>query len=140
VEAAQVLNNVGGSKPLATAAFSRRYGLDPSVRFDPAASPAEKLQKVRELAQELESVFLTVLLGVMRRNAQPGSLVGNSAGEKTFAPFLDAERARAMSDSGGFGVAEALVEQIGRRYAAGVRAVAMAALAAPAGRIVDSEG
>jgi len=123
VEAAQILSGACGSKPPVAAALSRRYGLDPSVRFDPDASPAEKLRKVRELATELESVFLTVLLGVMRRSVQTGTIVGNSAGEKTFVPFLDAERARVIADRGGFGVADALVGQIGRRYAAAIRPV-----------------
>ena len=112
-----LLNRAGARPPLA-AAFGRRYGLDAAVRFEPGAGPARRLEQVRELARELESVFLTVLLGEMRKSAGKGTLVGNSAGERTFAPFLDAERAKAMTDAGGFGIADVLVAQIGRRYAA----------------------
>lgn len=133
MDAVQTLASAGGWRPT-TAALSRRYGLDPEAGLDPAATPAERLDRVRQLAGELESVFLTVLLGAMRRTAGRNSLVGNSAGERTFAPFLDAERARAIAERGGLGVADALVAQIGRRYA---EAAAAPARVRP---VIDAEG
>ena len=131
--------NRAGSGSASAPMIGRRFGLDPSVAFDPGSTPAEKLEQVRELALELESVFLTVLLGQMRNTVGEGTLVGNSAGERTFAPFLDAERAKAMVANGGFGIADALVSQIGLRYQA-VASVGVGPRVPSGGEGIDIEG
>ncbi len=131
--------NRAGSGGVSAPMIGRRFGLDPSVAFDPDSTPAEKLEQVRELALELESVFVTVLLGQMRKTVGEGTLVGNSAGERTFAPFLDAERAKAIVGNGGFGIADALVAQIGLRYQA-VASIGTGPRVPPGGEGIDTEG
>ena len=134
----EILGRAVESAALGRATLSRRYGIDPAAPTAPAGAAqtaAGKLDRIKQLAKELESVFLSTLLGIMRESAQStGSLLGNSAGEKIFAPFLDSERARAMVETGGFGIADSLVRQLGSRYAAeaGDASAAPAATAAPA--------
>ncbi|MDB6452497.1 rod-binding protein [Falsirhodobacter sp. 20TX0035] len=74
-----------------------------------ASRPADPL---REKAAQLETAFLSQMLGEAGLGAASGTF-GGGAGEAQFASFLRDEQARAMVDHGGIGLTESLFRAMG---------------------------
>lgn len=62
--------------------------------------------------QEMERMFLTVMLKEMRRTVPEEGLFGESPGKKIFEEMLDEVFASKMAESGQFGIAKAIKEQV----------------------------
>lgn len=68
--------------------------------------------EIKKVSQELESVFLNMMLSTMRKTIPDGGLVEKSQATKTFESMLDEEYAKSLSKSGGIGLAEVLQKQL----------------------------
>lgn len=85
------------------------------VRFEEALKNATKSGDDKELkkaCQELESVFLNMMLSTMRKTIPEGGLFEKSQASKTFESMLDEEYAKSLSKSGGIGLAKVLEKQL----------------------------
>jgi len=68
--------------------------------------------ELKKASQELESVFLNIMLSTMRKTIPDGGLVEKSQATKTFESMLDEEYAKSLSKSGGIGLAEVIQKQL----------------------------
>lgn len=64
-------------------------------------------------SQEFESYFVSYLLKVMRETVPQGELTGNKMGEMFFSLY-DQEIGKRASQSGGFGLAEYVLDAVAR--------------------------
>ncbi len=69
-------------------------------------------EELKHACEELESVFLNIMLSQMRKTIPEGSLVEKSNAIQTFEKMLDEEYAKGWSKSGGIGLADILFEQL----------------------------
>lgn len=67
---------------------------------------------LKKASQELESVFLNMMLSTMRKTIPEGGFVEKSQAAKTFESMLDEEYAKSLSKSGGIGLAEVIQKQL----------------------------
>ncbi len=89
-------------------------------------SPAQAAEqrKLREVAQEFESLLLEHLFKDMRDTIPKSKLLGKDSSMDTFQEMLDGEFSRAMAHRGGIGLADFLVAHM--KPGDGVRAAALA--------------
>ena len=73
-----------------------------------------EVQKLREVAQDFEAVFMSMVLKEMRGTQEKGMLHGG-LGEDFFTEMLDEEFAKAISKRGGTGIGDMLFQQLSRR-------------------------
>lgn len=84
-----------------------------SIKSSSVRSPEED-KKLREVCQEMESVFLNLMLTKMRETVPERTLFKKSNGEKIMQSMLDVELTRQMSQGGQFGLANMLYENLTR--------------------------
>lgn len=71
------------------------------------------LKRLHQAATQLEGVFLNMLFSEMRKTVPQDSIFGkNSQTEDVFQGMLDQQRADAMAQSGSFGIARVLENQL----------------------------
>ncbi len=71
------------------------------------------LDRLHSAATQLEGVFLNMLFSAMRDTVPKESIFGKeSNAEDTFQTMLDGQRAQQMAQSGSFGIAKVLEEQL----------------------------
>jgi peptidoglycan hydrolase FlgJ len=78
-------------------------------------TPAQKaaLERLHTAATQLEGVFLNMLFSAMRDTVPQESIFGkDSNAEQTFQGMLDDERSQQVAQSGSFGIAKVLEEQL----------------------------
>lgn len=68
--------------------------------------------RLRAAARDLEAAFLAEMLRATGAGRQPG--LGSGDGESPFASFLLEQRAKAMAEAGGIGLAEVLFDSLVR--------------------------
>jgi Rod binding domain-containing protein len=85
----------------------------PSTLHGPIGQP-ERIEKLRDLSQELEAGFLAEMLEHSGLGAARQGFGGGS-GEEQFASFLLREQARAMARAGGIGLAEMIFHSLARK-------------------------
>ncbi len=81
----------------------------------PQYTPAQKkaLEGLHKAATQLEGVFLDMLFTAMRDTVPKQSIFGKESGaEDTFQTMLDEQRSQAVAQSGSFGIARVLEEQL----------------------------
>ena len=83
----------------------------PSVGTDVVA---QREQKMRAAAVEMEANFLAEMLKVAGVGKTPETM-GGGAGEDQFASFLRLEQAREMARAGGIGLAESIFHALKER-------------------------
>ena len=83
-------------------------------KVDAQTLPADdkEQQKLRKTCQDMESVFINLMLSNMRNTVQHSELLPESTGEKIMRSMLDQEMATKMSKAGGIGLAKLLYEQL----------------------------
>lgn len=69
--------------------------------------PADRSEKLRALAVDMEAAFLSEMLACAGFG-EPSESFGGGAGERQFASFLRDEQAAGIARSGGIGLAESL--------------------------------
>ena len=73
----------------------------------------QALQRLHTAATQLEGVFLDMLFSAMRETVPKESIFGKeSNAEETFQTMLDEQRSQAVAQSGSFGIAKVLEEQL----------------------------
>ena len=77
-----------------------------------AAKQAKEMQRMRDAAEDFESLFVTQMYQAMRRTAPPTKLFGNTQNEELFRGMLDQETANQAAHSGSFGLGESLYQQM----------------------------
>lgn len=78
----------------------------------PREGEAERLAKV---AKEFESLMVEMMIKSMRQNVPESPLFGESNAREIFQDMLDGEYAKLMVNRRGFGIAESLVRQLGKK-------------------------
>lgn len=91
------------------------------------ATPAEQ-KRLKEVAAEFESIFVSQLLQTMRGPGLKGGAIPAAPGREIYQGLMDQELGRAVSHGRGIGLADMLVRQLGRLDA---RARAASSPAAP---------
>jgi flagellar protein FlgJ len=89
--------------------------LDKIQPQQPEYTPQQKqaLQRLHQAASQLEGVFLDMLFSAMRDTVGKDSIFGKqSSGEETFQTMLDEQRSQSVAQSGSFGIARVLEEQL----------------------------
>ena len=82
--------------------------IDPSG----ASLPPSQLLRIRQQAEELEGVFLTMLTKEMFASIKPDENFGGGFGEETWRSMQAEELANTMARSGGIGIADDLMGQM----------------------------
>ena len=73
----------------------------------------QALQHLHTAATQLEGVFLDMLFSAMRETVPKEGIFGQqSAAEDTFSQMLDEQRAQSVAQSGSFGIAKVLEQQL----------------------------
>ncbi|MGI6227271.1 MAG: rod-binding protein [Peptococcales bacterium] len=68
--------------------------------------------KLMDACQQFESIFIHQMISQMRATIPEGGLFEKSQGEKIFQDMLDEKYAEKISQSGGFGLAKILYDQL----------------------------
>ncbi len=95
-------------------------GAGPAVTAGPVAKPQltdqqrTALKHLHTAAQQFESVFVNMLFKSMRAASPQTSITGEklSPAETTFTEMLDQQRSNAISQTGAFGIAKILEDQL----------------------------
>lgn len=80
--------------------------------LDPSLKKARDLRALREHTREFEALFINEMFKAMRQTVPQGGLVEKSSASGIYEEMLDMERARHASRGRGFGLAEAMYEQL----------------------------
>lgn len=73
----------------------------------------QALDHLHKAATQLEGVFLDMLFSAMRETVPKESIFGKqSMAEDTFQTMLDEQRSQSMAQSGSFGIAKVLEQQL----------------------------
>ena len=88
--------------------------LPPLPSSAPPLSAPDRMAALRARAAELETAFLSEMLGHAGLGAPPGAF-GGGPGEEQFASFLRQAQAGAIVRAGGLGLTEAFVRALAAR-------------------------
>jgi flagellar protein FlgJ len=72
-------------------------------------------RRLRDTAQDVESIFLQQMLKTMRQAFPSGQAPLSGTGQRVYQEMMDEQLARAMAKGGGMGLAEMLVRDVLRR-------------------------
>jgi flagellar protein FlgJ len=77
------------------------------------ATQKQALTRLHQAATQLEGVFLNMLFSAMRSTVPTDSIYGKeSNGEQMFQSMLDEEQANSVAQTGSFGIAKVLENQL----------------------------
>lgn len=79
--------------------------------------PTHSEEAARRVAQEFESVFLSEMMGPMFEGVSTDGLGGGGVGEEMFRPMLIEQYAKALTHSGGVGIADSITRELLRMQA-----------------------
>ena len=83
------------------------------ARFKPSSAEMAMSDKsARRVAQEFEAVFLSEMLGPVFESVDTDGLFGGGEGEKVFRSLMVQEYGKAIAQSGGVGIADAVQREI----------------------------
>ncbi len=77
-----------------------------------AVRSPEEDKKLRKACQEMEALFLNLMLSKMRDTVPERTLFPKSSGEKIMQSMMDVELTRTMSQAGGIGLGNLLYNQL----------------------------
>lgn len=100
-----------------------------SAQFDQAKSFSQELnqamgaqkttaddKKLKQTCQDMESVFLNMMLQTMRKTVPKDSLIGESNEDDIVKSMMDDEMAKNLSKAGGIGLADMLYKQLSPQH------------------------
>ncbi|MEJ2729200.1 MAG: rod-binding protein [Deltaproteobacteria bacterium] len=70
---------------------------------------------MRDVCRQMESLFIHHLLKEMRATIHKSGFIGGGRAEEIYTSMMDAEMAIKISNRGGIGLSEMLLQQIGSR-------------------------
>jgi Rod binding domain-containing protein len=94
-----------------TAALTR-VPAGPQSAAQNAAAAAAKREGVRQVAQEFEALFLAEMLAPVFESVDTDGLFGGGESEKIFRSMMVQEYGKAIAQSGGVGIADAVQREI----------------------------
>jgi len=74
-----------------------------------------EIPELRQVARQYEALFVSQMIGAMRKTVVNGGLVPESPAEKTYRGMLDAEHAEAIAESDQIGLSEIIYQQLLRQ-------------------------
>jgi flagellar protein FlgJ len=74
--------------------------------------------RLRNTAQEIESIFLQQMLKLMRQASPNGQGPLSGQGQRVYQEMMDEQMGRALAKGGGLGLADMLIRDVLRRQAA----------------------
>lgn len=80
------------------------------------ASEAGDSEKLREVCDQFESIFINMMFKNFRGTLSDDSLVPRGQGEKIFEGMLDEEMSNEMAKSGSFGISNVMYQQLSKQY------------------------
>lgn len=83
-----------------------------SAKAEQAAKSNKEDAKLKNACQEMEAVFLNMMLSEMRKSVPKGGLFAESNGEDIMRSMLDSELTKNMARAGGMGLADMLYRQM----------------------------
>lgn len=79
----------------------------------PTPAQQKALDRLHSAATQLEGVFLDMLFSAMRATESKETIFGKeSSAEETFQTMLDEQRSQSVAQSGSFGIARVLEQQL----------------------------
>jgi flagellar protein FlgJ len=79
----------------------------------PTPAQQKALDRLHSAATQLEGVFLDMLFSAMRDTVSKETIFGKeSSAEETFQTMLDEQRSQSVAQSGSFGIARVLEQQL----------------------------
>ncbi|HVY83939.1 MAG TPA: rod-binding protein [Caulobacterales bacterium] len=84
----------------------------------PQSTPPAPSAQMRQIAQQFEAMFLNEMMGPMFEGLDTDGLGGGGVGEEMFRPMLIDQYAKAISHSGGIGLADVIVRELTRMQTA----------------------
>ncbi|QDR82093.1 rod-binding protein [Sporomusa termitida] len=98
------------------AAFAARLEQAVQTSGLAGAAPAKGSEdaKLKAACQELEAVFLNMMLARMRASVPKTKLMGDTSGEEIMQSLLDTELTKNMAQAGGMGLAAMLYRQLSK--------------------------
>ncbi len=79
------------------------------------ASEEKDEKALKSAAQDLEAVFIKMMLDAMRKTVHDDGLIAKSNGEKIFESMLDQEYAQELTKAGGIGLSDIIVQQLSQQ-------------------------
>jgi len=89
-----------------------RLPAGPQSAAQNAAAAAAKREGVRQVAQEFEALFLAEMLAPVFESVDTDGLFGGGESEKIFRSMMVQEYGKAIAQSGGVGIADAVQREI----------------------------
>ena len=86
-----------------------RLGAAPAQAIAPGDAGSDKL---RQVAQDFESIFIFQMLDIMNSGLATDGPFGGGQGEKMFRSLMNEEIAKSISASSGFGISDAVYRQL----------------------------
>ena len=83
-----------------------------------AAQDAAADKKLRQTCQDMEAVFLNLMMAEMRKSVPKNPLLGESNADDIMKSMLDTETTKSMAKAGGIGLADMLYRQLSREQKA----------------------
>lgn len=80
-----------------------------------ATESAAEDAKLKKTCKDMESLFLNMMLGAMRKTV-PENTLHNSQGEKIMRSLLDQELANSMAGAGGIGIGSMLYKELSKAH------------------------
>ena len=77
------------------------------------AEPVPNQDMLKATCQQMESIFLSLLLKEMRTTINHSGLISGGTAEDIFTSMMDAEMTKGMATRGGIGLTELLMQQLG---------------------------
>ena len=98
--------------PVAAEAVFARSPLTASLGSTNTTAANRDDARIRYAAEEFESVFLTQMMGHMFAGVETNGLFGGGQSEEMFRSLMINEYGRLMSQSGGIGIADAVMTEM----------------------------
>lgn len=83
-----------------------------SLRRSGKGTPEEDRQRLRSAAKEFEGIMVELMVKEMRKNVPESPVFGANSGREIFQEMLDSQFVKKITDSGGIGLAEILVDDL----------------------------
>ncbi|MDU2063686.1 MAG: rod-binding protein [Sporomusaceae bacterium] len=110
------ITNLPASGPATTATLPKSDGSEFRSQFDQAmqkgATVGQEDKKLKKVCQDMESVFINMMLSTMRSTVPKDSLLGDSNEDDILKSMLDSEMAKNLSQAGGIGLSDVIYKQL----------------------------
>jgi flagellar protein FlgJ len=91
----------------------RLVGAQLPQKSDHRTAPDPNNAALKTACQQMESIFLSLLLKEMRATINPAGFISGGTAENIFTSMMDAEMTKGMASRGGIGLTELLMQQLG---------------------------